>query len=313
MEFSSDPQFRASLRSVFAPRVPEEARHTRDCSVRNVAVIAVGASFVTLAAFYAFEHIAGLGLAASAAAAIALVAGLSAALAMVFPRFPRDFLVRETDDALPSSAYGLMASLVDTMPAAIVIKDNEGRYVAMNQTFLDWFGIEHARDILGKTAEDVFPMNEARVIAQNDQDAIALDGFAEHEMDFTKPDGSSHCVLSRRYAVKGENGEMAAVAVVNIDITEIKRARDEVATLLREREEQAAIFQGFFDAFPFPTGLKNLDGRLMMANPVSKRWWGVEMEDMVGNKVDKFLPEALVAKSEALDADTAEAERAGFL
>ena len=301
MEFLADRQYRESLESLYTAPAADDLSGVPACSVLRVAAIAFAASTIAVAIFCGLHLVAGIGPVGSAVATVAAVCVLSASFAALYPRRTQGLFSRRDAGVPPSSAFGLITSLIDTMPAAIVIKDHDGRYVAVNKVFKDWFGITDADEILGKTAGDVFSARETKVIETHDMDAMQREEFSEHEMSVTRPDGTVRWVLSRRYAIKAEDGSPAGIAVVNVDITENKRTRDEIADLLREREEHAAILQGFFDAFPFPIALKKPDGELIRLNPVTRNWWGYAPEEMIGGRSENFLPESVAWKAAELD------------
>ena len=58
-------------------------------------------------------------------------------------------------------------AVVDQLPAAIVLKDGEGRYTLANRTYLQWF-VHEDRDVVGLTTFDIFPKEVADALTAVD-------------------------------------------------------------------------------------------------------------------------------------------------
>lgn len=74
-------------------------------------------------------------------------------------------------------ARGLAAdALFDAVPDTVYfVKDAEGRYTAVNQTLVERTGRASKADLVGRTADEVFPGALGRRIAEQDR-AITLGG-----------------------------------------------------------------------------------------------------------------------------------------
>ncbi len=301
MKVHFDRRFQQALRAATAEKAgggPEKSGF-----VTHAKWMAGGfsAAVAALAAYTLLADVLSVDTALSALLAISVTCGLS----ILYAVFSQSGAARG-DGSVPPGEAGLMTSLLRAMPAAIAIKDPSGRYVGINELFQDWFEFPDAEACLGHTVDELFPAELSDAIQALDRQVMEDGGVAEHEFSYRRADGSLHWILSRRFRICDSAARVIAVAAVNIDITDSVSAREEIADLLRQREEQSAIFRGFFDEFPFPAGLRKPDGEMILVNPVAVDWFGMPSDEMVGKKAEDFLPPGVAARSKALDLSVAE-------
>ena len=119
-------------------------------------------------------------------------------------------------------------AVVDQLPAAIVLKDGEGRYTLANRTYLEWF-VHKDQNVVGLTTFDIFPKDLAKELT-------AFDGRIKEtgepiSQEITKPfaDGSLHILLITKFPVLDSDGTILAIGTVQTDITERKKAEERLA------------------------------------------------------------------------------------
>ena len=130
------------------------------------------------------------------------------------------------DQALRESEARFRA-VVDNSPTKIHIKDAEGRYTLINPVAEKLFGFtdEEAR---GKTTYDIFPKEVADAFTAHDR-AVADSGeTVEQTEEFTREDGV-HTYLTVKFPIPDGQGGVAGIAAIGTDITERKKAEQEVA------------------------------------------------------------------------------------
>jgi PAS domain S-box-containing protein len=121
---------------------------------------------------------------------------------------------------------------MNNSPTFAWMKDEEGRYVYISQSFQKRLGAR-PEDRLGKTDFEVHPRAIAEQFSKNDHAALA----AGHSMEFTEeslsPDGERCYWLTYKFPFQDASGEVY-VAGIGLDITEHKRAEQ----ALRENEQK---------------------------------------------------------------------------
>jgi len=118
-------------------------------------------------------------------------------------------------------------AVVDGSPAAITLKDRDSRFLVVNQTFAEWFGID-ADDYMGKTTYDVQDKAFADKVVARDRQVFETgdDEVTDHVVHF--PDGQSRHCLSQKRPIRLPSGEIFAIATIMTDVSDLKQAQAEL-------------------------------------------------------------------------------------
>ncbi len=126
-------------------------------------------------------------------------------------------------------------TVLETMSAAVFLKDTEGRYLLMNQACRDVFDIDE--DPVGMTDEELFP--EAVAAQARADDRRVIEGGEQIEVEETVPTPAGESVrLTRKSPVHDEEGSIRGVCGVSTDITE-QRERERALQQIKDRLELA--------------------------------------------------------------------------
>jgi PAS domain S-box-containing protein len=130
-------------------------------------------------------------------------------------------------------------SIVDNSPYAISLKDVEGYYLLVNRHFEDLAGITRD-DIIGKTPGQIFDREFAQAGIDHDRDVVKSRRAIQRHEKFETGERVFY-LLTTKFPVFGNNGEIIAVGGVHIDISESKQVEEERQTALvdAERANQA--------------------------------------------------------------------------
>ncbi len=112
-------------------------------------------------------------------------------------------------------------TVLETMSAAVFLKDADGQYLLMNQACQELLGVED-RDIVGLTDEDLFPPEVAKKAITDDQQVIENGETIELEEEVPTAAGNT-VRLTRKSPVYDDNGEITGICGVSTDITEQKQ------------------------------------------------------------------------------------------
>ena len=127
-------------------------------------------------------------------------------------------------------------SVLETMSAAVFLKDTDGQYLLMNRACRELFDVDD-EDVVGLTDEDIVPPDVARKARSDDRQVIE-DGEII-EIEETIPTATENTVrLTRKSPVYDDEGEIVAVCGVSTDVTDQKRREQELHRL-KERFELA--------------------------------------------------------------------------
>jgi len=158
---------------------------------------------------------------------------------------------KQAEQALHQSNLNLTA-ILDNSPYMIWLKDNDGRYIEVNNVFAHYAHLETQKQIIGKTDYELWSTELAEKYRANDMEVMAARQqqrrFEEQAFDGTK----LHWVETFKSAVIDGNGNVAGTSGFSRDISERKAAEQQLQNLaiylqnVRE-EEKASIARELHD------------------------------------------------------------------
>ena len=200
---------------------------------------------------------------------IAMIPGTNKSIASIL-----DITVfQKTEEALRKQQQ-LFQTILEVTPDLLVLKDQDLVYRAANPAFCRFIG-KPAEEIIGKTAYDFFPPNEAEKYRNDDIEVMAAKQTQVEEEEVTGAEGKKWFYVART-PVFDHQGEPAGVLCSMRDITELKQVEE----ALREKEHfLASVFASIQD------GICVLDNDLnvIRVNPTLERWYESSMP-LVGKK-----------------------------
>ncbi|WP_198170905.1 PAS domain S-box protein, partial [Deinococcus arboris] len=150
--------------------------------------------------------------------------------------------IKASQDALESS-HRLLRAVVDTVPEAIFVKDQDRRYTMINQAGAAQIG-RPASEILGQTDEQLFADDVAQASRLRDEGVLLEAQAVTYEVTDQLPSGARRTFWSTKLPSYGVDGALTGLIGVAIDITDRKTAETTVQhhnTLLRHRVEAAQL------------------------------------------------------------------------
>jgi PAS domain S-box-containing protein len=120
-----------------------------------------------------------------------------------------------------------LQTLIDTIPNPIFFKDIKGNYLGCNKAFEDYHGV--TRDsLIGKSVYDMEPKDEADKHHQADMKLLRKSGSITYDYLFHYPDGTMRDVINSKATFMKPDGTVGGIVGVIIDITDRKRAEEEL-------------------------------------------------------------------------------------
>ena len=145
---------------------------------------------------------------------------------------------KEAEDALRNSEERLH-SILDNSPAMIFLKDLKGRYLHFNRKLAEVFHLSLEKSV-GKRDIEIYPPEQAAVCRANDRKMLK----AGVPMDFeevTIQDDGAHTGIVTKFPLRDASGKIHAIGGIVTDITERKRAEEQIARLNRVQAILAGI------------------------------------------------------------------------
>ncbi|MFS8908573.1 PAS domain S-box protein [Synechococcus sp. OH2] len=141
---------------------------------------------------------------------------------------------KEAELALQESEARLKA-ILDGIPFPIFVKDLQGRYLQVNQAYLQKNG-KLPEEVLGKADTEFFSPEEALELRKEDQRAIQSPAPISYERTICR-DGKKQETWITKFALRDWQGDPYAVCGIAVDITPLKEAQD----LLLQEAERAKL------------------------------------------------------------------------
>lgn len=205
-----------------------------------------------------------------------------------------------------SQESDFLHTLMDNTPDHIYFKDIESRFVRINRSLANRFGLKNPTEAIGKSDFDFFTREHAQQAYQDERTVIdsgkPIEGKQEKETWLGGPDT---WVSTTKVPIRDRSGRIKGTCGISRDITEHFRADQ----ALRDSE---ANWRSLVESAPDIITTLDLDYRLQFINRIPT---GVDMEpeDIVGNSIFDFLtPEHHDGFREACRKVLESAEVAGY-
>ncbi len=175
-------------------------------------------------------------------------------------------------------------ALLDTLPDLVWLKDVEGRYLACNHRFEQFFGAGE-QGILGKTDYDFKDKALADLFREHDQFAMAADHSVVNEEWATfADDGHRELLETIKTPMRDRLGKLIGVLGVGRDITE----RERVKHILAESEHE---FRSLTENLPDNIIRYGRDCRVLYMNPSMARTIAPQLLPVVGKMPVEATPD----------------------
>ncbi len=173
-------------------------------------------------------------------------------------------------------------AFMNNSPAVAFMKDEEGRFVYINQSFERLFNM-HEEEIIGKTDAELWSEDVARQVMDNDRLVLATNQPSELVETVPTPDGSAQYWLTYKFPVEEASGH-TFLGGVAIDITERKRAEE---ALQQSEERFRSVAQSANDAII----AADSKGNILSWNNGAHKIFGFTEEEALGQPLTILMPE----------------------
>lgn len=142
---------------------------------------------------------------------------------------------KEAEQALQVSDRRFRA-IFDNVPAALFLKETDGRYKLINRRYSEWFGMQ-PEEIIGKSVHELYPRERADRYAACDREMAETGDVHTDEVEIPLSTGKSRTFTITKFPIT-DGERMTDIGGVIVDVTERKRAETQLL-VAREVAEEA--------------------------------------------------------------------------
>ncbi|MBT7636354.1 MAG: PAS domain S-box protein [Rhodospirillaceae bacterium] len=171
----------------------------------------------------------------------------------------------------------LLHTILDTVPANIVVRDNDDRITFLNRLASDYYG-EPIKELLGRKTEDVYGGKLPPVFADF-LERSRTSGKLVSEPNYSSAKLPGRILWMLGAAITGENGDVLGSLSVHFDVTERRRAEEAM-------HESERNFRAIAEGSPVPLLItRHDDGTVLYANPKVGPVLGLATEELIGKPI----------------------------
>jgi PAS domain S-box-containing protein len=174
---------------------------------------------------------------------------------------------------------------VQNMDSIMTVKDLNLRVISGNNAFLKAIGHETIQTAIGKTdaelwnvTPDTEPIHTYMEDERNAQ-KLAQGEYILREEPLIMPNGEIRMLLTKKYPIYDDNGNLICTSNISIDITERKRMEN----ALREREDR---LKHHFENSPLAVVEWNSNSIITEWSKEAERIFGWRKKDVIGKRID---------------------------
>ncbi len=134
---------------------------------------------------------------------------------------------REAAAAALRAKEAQFQSIMDHAPMMVSLKNLDGRFTFLNRAYVDFAG-QSEDSILGHTTMELRGAAHAEKMEQQDRAVIQARRAMQWELTLDKA-GGPRTVMTIKFPVYGDTGDINAVGAILVDVTEKKRAEAQIA------------------------------------------------------------------------------------
>ncbi|MEM1084851.1 MAG: PAS domain-containing protein [Verrucomicrobiota bacterium] len=185
-------------------------------------------------------------------------------------------------------------TLMKHIPSNIYFKDLDSRFLQVNRSMAESFGLAHPADMIGRTDHDFFEKEHADPALSDEQKIIkegkGIKGLVEHE---TFSDGKEGWVLTTKMPFRDSDGRVIGTFGMSSNVTELVETQN---TLERERN----VLRSLIDSLPDRIFVRDPGRKYLVVNKAMAKWVGAESpEAMLGKTPADFFPQKVVESGAA--------------
>ena len=201
--------------------------------------------------------------------------------------------MRRSQEKLREKQIQLRA-IIDNAPGIITLTDLENRFLMVNRSFSEAYGLE-MDSVIGKPIQQVLSPGQWRSGQAHQQEVIAKGAAVVKDRVDIFPSGNPNNRLSIKFPVMDSDGEIVAIGTISIDDSDRRHAEE----ALKKSER---LLRSIFDHSPSAITMKGLDGRYQLVSQKTQDWYGVPTSGVSTSTVNELCTDTIATWAATRDA-----------
>lgn len=152
----------------------------------------------------------------------------------MLPRAIRYAIERHRGDERVDEERRLLRSLIDALPDQIYVKDCQSKFVSCNNAVMKHLNVDKMEAIVGKSDYDFFPQSLADTFFKEEIAVLSGTPCVNREELVASEGSEPRWLLTTKVPLYDRNGMVYGLVGINRDITDRKRAEDQLVQLLTD-------------------------------------------------------------------------------
>lgn len=180
----------------------------------------------------------------------------------------------------------LLRTLIENIPDRIFLKDTQSRFVWGSPSLVKKLGLGHEKELVGKTDFDFYPREQAQEFFTDEQHLVEGGVPMVNKIEKHGEGLAARFSAVTKVPLTGADGRIAGLIGISRDITELKRAEEEV-------KRSQVFLNSVIENLPIMVFIKRADDlRFVLWNRAGEEITGRSAEAFVGkNDYDFFSRE----------------------
>ncbi len=177
----------------------------------------------------------------------------------------------------------LLRTVIDNLPDSVYVKDVRARKMLANRVDLDFMGADTEASVLGKTDLETYPTEVAEPLLVDDRHVLETgEPVRDREEIVTDGTGRKRWLLTSKFPLRDQAGEIVGLVGTGRDITERHQADVERRRLVAQIEAQAHQLQDILETVPEGVLVLQGGGAIVLANPAAQHALAILAPDIDG-------------------------------
>jgi PAS domain S-box-containing protein len=204
---------------------------------------------------------------------------------IAFIEIAEDITERKHAENALRESEGKYRSLVESSDDSIYLVDRASTYLFMNRRHLSRLGLKRSQ-VVGRTYGEFHSAEETKDFAQRVKEVFKTGKALSYE--YRSQRDNRYFIRTLSPISSPEDNTLAVITVISKDITQLKRAEEE----LRRREQEISMIA---DNVPALVAYVDADRCYRFVNQHYEEWFGFPRKEIIGKRCSEVLGEAAYA------------------